>query len=596
MADILRYITLDVGGRPVVALDLNDTANFQVVVESFSVEPASKQAIMSSADRRYGGSRQVGETTDNGAVSWKALVTGASYDGCLALVESMLSQMEANPLPLMLEWRPDGTSQSSLYDIRGTAAIKNSYLYKQFVGTQSWVFELSVPVAPLARGLPMDILDLFAVDTRGDYTYDSGASTNEEVAAGELKCAANPSTEQVAIHTARGYQYGDNQQTVKCVPGATISGCKAGVALKRTGVTTRLEVYVEDEGTNSRLRIDKVVAGVRTNLNTTTLPARIKTATAFWVRGRIEGNVVNAEYFTAVPTPMGTFAWNLNTTLAGGDIAAFGSAVKGSPGRVWIPKTVGASIAEYSVEPYTYRNLILPQAITLAGAIPGDAMALADVTLTTSGGAAPPIFALLGWSRKPAAGLAQAPFGLIEAEAAGNLSGWAVKGSLADFRGGSGLIDTAAAATDAYTASWPVDPSLMARDSFTTEVAIEVWLRIYLSPTIVTPAFTISARPQDGLSYGSARYTDEWGAAGKLVTVPTAAVMRFVRLGTLRMLVDPVHPRIWLLWLAASIGAGSSGEIGVDYLALDPANGRACSPCSRSTPSSPPRSARPRSR
>jgi len=278
---------------------------------------------------------------------------------------------------------------------------------------------------------------------------------------------------------------------------------------------------------------------------------------------------------------MGTFAWNLNTTLAGGDIAAFGSAVKGSPGRVWIPKTVGASIAEYSVEPYTYRNLILPQAITLAGAIPGDAMALADVTLTTSGGAAPPIFALLGWSRKPAAGLAQAPFGLIEAEAAGNLSGWAVKGSLADFRGGSGLIDTAAAATDAYTASWPVDPSLMARDSFTTEVAIEVWLRIYLSPTIVTPAFTISARPQDGLSYGSARYTDEWGAAGKLVTVPTAAVMRFVRLGTLRMLVDPVHPRIWLLWLAASIGAGSSGEIGVDYLALDPANGRACSPCSK---------------
>jgi hypothetical protein len=586
MTELLRVITLDVGGRPSVVLDLNDMTNFSIVRESFSVEPASKGQIMSSADRRYGGSHQVGETTDNGAVSWSSLVSGGSADAALALVEQMISQLEANPAALLLEWRPDGASQSSLYDIRGTAAIKNKYLWVQFSGTQSWAFELSIPVAPLARGLPMDILDVFAVDTRSDYTYDSGAQANEEVSGGELKCAANASTEQVAIHAARGYQYGDNQQTKKCVPGATISGYKGGVVLKRTGATTRLEVYVDDEGTNSRLRIDKVGAGVRANLNTTNLPARIKNGTAFWVRGRIEGNAVNAEYFTAAPTPMNAFTWNLAATLAGGDIAAFGAGVKGSPGRVWIPKTVGAAIDEYDVEPYTYRNLTLPQAVALAGSIPGDAPALADVTVTPSGGAAAPIWALLGWAKKPGAGLAQAPFGIIEAETAGNLSGWAVT-AFGGAHGGSMLYDTASVSTDVYTASWSVDPSVMVPDAFSSDVAIEVWARVFTTPGVVTPNLTLSVRPEDGVAYGSARYTDEWGSGGKLITVPiTTGSWRMVRLGTLRMLVDPLRPRKWLLWLAGSVGAGTAGEFGLDYLIFVPATSRACSPSGKISDSS----------
>jgi hypothetical protein len=575
MSDILRYISLDVGGRPVVALDLNDTANFQVVSESFVVEPASKQPIMSTADRRYGGGTQVGETTDNGSVSWKALVTGGSYDGCLALVESMISHLEANPALLFLEWRPEGSSQSSLYDIRGTAGVKNSYLWKQFAGSQSWVFELSVPVAPLTRGLPMDILDLFAVDTRADYTYDSGAASNEEVIGGELRAAANVSTEQVAIHTARGYQYAANQQTAKGIPGATITGWKNGVVLKRSGSTTRIEVYVDDEGTNSRLRIDKVVGGVRTNLNTTNLPARVKNATAHWVRGRIEGNLISAEYFTSVPTPMGNPAWNLSWTLVGGDVATFGAAVKGSPGRVWIPKTVGAAVDEFSVEQYSFRNLSLPQLVTLDGAIPGDAPALADITITPSGGAAAPKFGLVAWGLKPSSGLAQAPFGILEAEAAATLTNMKVTAD-AEARGGSKIVTGSEPV--APSATWLIDPATMIADAFSCEIAIEVWTRVFVIKE-GSCSLTLSVGPEDGEAFGESRGTDE--AQSVEPTVPTglnASAWRYVRLGVLRMRVDALRPRRWALRLGA---AGTLGTA-VDYLLLAPALGRAASPTAKS--------------
>lgn len=586
MTELLRIVQLDVGGRPSTLLDFNDFVNFTIARESFAVTPPGKQATMSTADRRYGGSRQVGETTDNGKVAWSSLVMGPSQDGCIANIEAVLSQMEANPIGLLLEWRPDGATQSALYEIRGTGDWTPKYAWGQFSGAGSMVVDLAFPVAPLARGLPLDILDLFSVDTRSDYSYDSGLSGNEEVAGGELKSAANPNTEQRAIHTARGYLYGDNQQTVKGIPKATISGWKNGVVLKRISAITYLVAYVDDEGTNSRLRIDKVVAGTPTNLATTNLAARVANGVSHWVRGRIEGNVVTAEYFLAAPTPMGApTLTNTYTLAAGAERTEFGAGVKGAPGRVWIPKTVGAAQDEYAVEPYTYRNQELPQALVLSGTIPGDAPCKADVTITPSGGAGAPIWALLGWTKKPSAGLAAAPFGIIEAETAANLSGWSVvAGPTA--RGNSLLLDEAAAATDVYTASWPVDPSLMTPDAFASEVAIEVWARVTMASTIVTPNLTLSVRPEDGLSYGSARYTDEWGSAGKLLTVPSAGSQyRMVRLGTLRMLVDTLRARKWTLWLGGSVGAGSSGAWGVDYLLLGPAGARACSPSSKANDS-----------
>ena len=591
-AERLRYVTLDVGGRPSVVLDMNDMSTMAIVRESFLVTygQGGKQAVMSAADRRYGGEKQHGEVTANGQVTWKALIMGETADQCIAKIEALLAQMEANPSGMLLEWRPDGASQSSLYEVRGTASWSCKYEWVQFSGAQSMVFDLSVPVAPLARGLPMDILDSFTMDTRGDYTHDSGSQFDDKVVGGVLEAVANLSTEKRAIHTARGYSYGDNQQTLKGTPGATITGWKLGVVLKRISATTYIEVYVDDEGTPSRLRLDKVVAGARTNLASENLAARVSNGAAHWIRGRIEGNVIIREHFTAAPTPMGapTTTTSTYTLSAGAEIETFGAGVKGAPGRVWIPKTAGASCDEYAVEPYTYRNATLPTALALGGSIPGDAPALADVTVTPTGGAAAPIWALLGWTPKLGSGLAAAPFGIIEAETFQELAGWS-EAADAGARGGKVIRDAAALSTTVYFASWPVDPSLMARDAFTREIAVEVWARVLLAETIVTPSLTLSTRPEDGLSYGSARYTDEWGSGGKLLTPPSEAsgetIRRMVRLGTLRMLVDPKRPRRWLLRLGGSVGAGSSGEWGVDDLVLVPATARACSPSGKANDS-----------
>ncbi|MGH2878956.1 MAG: hypothetical protein ACRDK4_05030 [Solirubrobacteraceae bacterium] len=585
--ELLRYVTLDVGGRPSVVLDLNDMTLLTMARDSFQVTPGSKQPITSASGRRYGGERQVGETTANGKVSWRVLVAGATADECISLVEKLLAQVEGNPLGLWLEWRPDGASQSALYEVRGTAEWGCLYKWVEFAGAQVMPFDIQIPVAPLAYGLPMDITDSFTVDTRSDYTYDSGASSDEAVKGGVLEAVANVATEKRAIHTARGYLYGDNQQTVKATPGATITGWKSGCVVKRVSTTTYLEAYIDDNGTNSRLRIDKIVAGVRTNLTTTNLIARVKAGVSFWVRGRIEGNLVVAEYFESAPKPMGAHDNEQSYTLkAGVEIETFGAGVRGAPGRVWVPQTVGATLDDYTVEQYVYRNKTLPSTLALSGNIPGDAPAKADVTITHSGGAAAPISALLGWVSKPPAGLASAPFGILEAETAGNLSGWSVaaKGTA---RGGSMLEDAAALSTDVYTASWAVDPSLMVPDAFSGEVAIEVWARVMLAATIITPSLTLSTRPEDGLSYGSARYTDEWGSVGKLLVRPASGtgIWRMTRLGTLRMLVDPLRPRKWLVWLGGAVGADTSGAWGVDYLCLVAGAQRACSPSSKANDS-----------
>ena len=145
----------------------------------------------------------------------------------------------------------------------------------------------------------MDVIDSFDSDSEADYTFDAGSSSDVVVTGGQLTVTANPTVEKRMIHTGVGYQYSDVQATIKATPGSTISSFLAGVVLNRIDASNYIRVYVDDNGTNSRLRIDKVVAGVTTNLATTNLAARVANGTPFWVRGRMEGINVFAEHFTS---------------------------------------------------------------------------------------------------------------------------------------------------------------------------------------------------------------------------------------------------------------------------------------------------------
>lgn len=254
--------------------------------------------------------------------------------------------------------------------------------------------------APYATGDPMDVTDEFDTDTTGSYTADAGALTNVTVTGGALDASANLATENRYIHTSTGYTHADHQATVESAPGATLTSFKAGVVLKRVDASNYLEVYVDDTGAVSRLRLDKIVATVRTNLVTTNLGTRVSNGTVFHVRGRVERNVVYAEYFTGIPQDAVAPTTSLTAhTMSTAEAAVFGSGVTARAGIVFTPQHTDAKVFSFRVRPYTYRAASLPEQFRIAS-VPGDHDALMDVDLTVTDQGAQR-FCLVGWQPAP---------------------------------------------------------------------------------------------------------------------------------------------------------------------------------------------------
>lgn len=253
--------------------------------------------------------------------------------------------------------------------------------------------QLALVTPPYMSGPPMDVLDDFSGDSLVDYSFDLGTG-EVAIAGGQLTVLSNATVEKRLIRNGAGYDYYDHQVTLKPTVGGVVAAFKASAIVKHIDAANYLEAYVD--GTSQTLRLDKVSAGARTNLANTALTAGLQVSTAVWVRGRIEGNNVFAEYFTALPSPMGTPTNSLTYTLSAAEQAKFGEAVAGRAGIAWIPRDLAALIDDFTVEAFVYRNRTLPDTVTLRG-IPGDAPALVSAEITPSGGAAAPIWASLGW-------------------------------------------------------------------------------------------------------------------------------------------------------------------------------------------------------
>lgn len=397
-ADRRRIVRINSAGTVTTVIDLETGANYQSVRGSFNITPGQRKPTMADSQRRYGGSRQTGETHDNGQISWKMLIAGGSADVCLANFEAAITPLEAATMDLYFEWRPAGATFSTYYEMRGPAVWSPTYEWAQFYGAQSMYGDIKLTVAPLGYG----------------------ASTS---------IAIGPMT----------------------VPG------------------------------------------------------------------------MNA----------------------------------------------------------------------LATSIPGTAPCIADLSLTTSGGTSPPIWALVGWARRPTTPVggvfaAVAPFGLVEPDthASTVYTTWAATAD-ANYRGGQGTkVTTAGAGTANFTIA--VDPSTIAPDDFSPdEVTIEVWARVELASTVAAPRVYLSLLPFAGTAFGGEQFSAEFGAAGKLLTVPSSGTrFRFVKLGTLTMPVDLGAPLKYNLKTAASWATGSSGTFGLDYLFFVPARQRALSASSKPNDSS----------
>jgi hypothetical protein len=586
MADTLRVVTFSAGGRPILVRDLNDiTGYFRDRDAGTTFTPAQAATQYSRRAKRYGGARAVGQTHDNAALAWTAYVRGSSVTQAAQRVEQLLVDIENAARGRYIEFAPEGVA-SSYAEIAGPGSWAPTYQPREFADAQAMRVQLTFPVLPLVQWARMTVIDPFDVDSEADYTYDAGTTADTAVTGGAMTpvVGAALTAERRARHTARGYDLLEGQATLKATPVTTITSFKAGVLQRATSASNYIEVYVDDNGTNSRLRVDVVIAGVRTNRSSTNLAARLVTATPAWVRGRIEGNVVTAEYFASAPTPMAAPTLTASYTLVGGDAPL--NTTAGKAGWSWIPQNASATLDDFEFRPYTYRNQTLPTKLAPSDNIPGNAPALADVTFTPSGGAAAPVFAYVAWGRRagtPAAGVA--PFAILEAESAGDLTGW-VSAADAGSRGGNRLIDATVSGAETYTASWVIDPSALTADDFTdNEITLEVFAVLALSSTLVSPRFTLSARPQAGTAFGAERFTSEWGNTGVGPTAVGAAVRRLVRLGSLRLPADAPMK----LWLAASTAAGSTGTIGADYLIIGPARARALSPTAKANDTGYPR-------
>jgi hypothetical protein len=196
---------------------------------------------------------------------------------------------------------------------------------------------------------------------------------------------------------------------------------------------------------------------------------------------------------------------------------------------------------------------------------------------------------MIGWTKRPGTPLggSVAPFGIIEAEAATSLSTGLSVTADALYRGGSGVKVNTGTTGPSATASFAIDPSVMDVDDWAlSDVDIEVWARVELASTIVTPTVTGSLSPP--LGFG--QYTAEYGSAGHALTKPSSGTSRGpVKIGTLSMPIDKSQPLSYTLNVTMSWGGGSSGNFGLDYLWLVPARQRALSPTGKPLDSSYPR-------
>ena len=345
-------------------------------------------------DKQYSGPRGslgavlAGETAQNRLSTFRLQAVGTSQDD----LETKLSVLWVLDEQLRryggtVVWRPQGSTTRMRITALDSGVSLEALDVNLFVLNNRANVNLGIVSGPYYEGEPMDILDDFSVDTLANYAFDTGSAANLAVAGGVLTVSGSPTTEKRLIHTDRGYSYGDHQVTLAATPGSTISSFKAGVVLKRIDASNYLEVYVDDNATNSRLRIDKVVATVRTNLATTNLAARVANGTEFWVRGRIEGNAVYAEYFTTAggaPWPMATPISSTSFTLTGGDITQFGLAASGKAGFSWVPQQSAATLDDFEVLPFVYRNVSTPLMISPGGTVPGDAPALGSPSRSRS--------------------------------------------------------------------------------------------------------------------------------------------------------------------------------------------------------------------
>jgi hypothetical protein len=572
-SDVFQIVDRHPGGQVRPLFDLNTGVGYYRERDSFVFTPGAGTAQQSRSARRYGGSRTVGMTHDNGTIAWTAVVRGETQMELAQRVETLLSEIEEESYDRWIEWRPPGIAYSSFLGLAGPGSWQPRYQWREWAGSGFTKVEVSFPVRPLVEWDPMQVSDAFDVNFLDRYTFDSGNATMFTHGTGQFTPNANLTTERRVRWMDHGYQTLEGMAQITTEPTGAFNGYKMGVILRASAANTYIEVYQDDNGTNTRLRIDVVIAGTRTNRFTTNVTRFGGGGTPVHsVRAWIVGNTVFASNTTADAT-VATGSY----TLVGGELT---SLVAGYTGWTWTPQNAAAKLLSWMSSPY-YWQASLPATVRLND-IPGSAPAKADLLMIRET-ASSSNWGLYSWAQAAtASSTGSVPFGVVESSAAtaGSSGNWS-NALDAVFLNGSGQQDTSVTGADEYFLQWYLAPHNMKPDEFAGgQLTLEVWGRLRLSSTLVSPRAVISVRADPNATV-AIRYSDEYGEAGRPLPVPNSTQFRIVRLGTITVPVERNATYAPVFRLQLFTAAGSSGTLALDHLVFAPARSRAAGPTGR---------------
>lgn len=582
MADRKRIVQINpFTGDVTTLIDLDDGVTYAAVNNTFQIQQGARGQALAQRSGRYGGADIASEQHENDKLSWQALVRGNTTDEVLENCEAMLIATERAVYDTFIEWRAKSASRSSFYAIRGPAEFELTHESIRLDAAKAEYVNVTFPIEPLARGamytqdIPTTNLPATWVigaenlvtnpafegnATTGYTAYNGGTAT---VTITSSTSAPHAGTYGCRVQRTASTGNSGIQTNVPVVGGGTYT---FGGWVRPSSATMggdQITVNVDFlDGSSTYMSTQQVsIPWTATNTwqrvsLTVEVPAGARTAACYF----IANGITNGDYFDVDQVSF----------VVGSDDTYFDGATSGCSWR-------GTANASVSVNP------------TLGKGIDGTAPALMDVAFrhTTTGA---PLWALFAWCKKPTTPLSSsvAPFGLIEAETAEEYYTFTPVTSDATWHNSAGFTATVTTAGSAG-ATFIVDPSTMEPDDFTrSTIDIEVWARIKISNTLLSPRITMCAFPSypgggfwaGNPTFGPPQYTPEYGAFGKIIqNLPSATNTKFrpVRLGTLTFPVDKANPVKWTVALQFLWANSSSSTIGLDYLVMVPARRRACS-------------------
>lgn len=156
MADTFQIGLMNSGRTDLgtVVLDLNSSSSgVQIVRDSFKVEAPERKAQFSNSGRRFGGDYQSAEVHGNGKIGAQFYTQQTTADAAIALWESLIDTAEEYATKdYFVKWQPHGATSPVFYQVRGSGDWEANYKALPFATNKVVVFDVSWPVAPLARG------------------------------------------------------------------------------------------------------------------------------------------------------------------------------------------------------------------------------------------------------------------------------------------------------------------------------------------------------------------------------------------------------------------------------------------------------------